>query len=266
MKNEWPRSALALGLRRKERPASPHAISRILLLLPYPQVPPPALGSPRNYSQSDPDRLPDKPCATRSCCGDFRLLRGTQPFPGQRRPLQPLLASPKAHPKPGRSTSCPGCAEGTAPQSGGSGARRCGGRGGRASHRWRSWGCWGPGSRSGPSWLPSVRCSWSAPRRGWCWYPAGRALCRSASPAASGEDRARAGLEGPPEGPQSSFTSPLFPKHTSDSGAAKTEVGKGLSLSYFDFLHSVPRQTSTSSCPVHQSSSICEAHFSETCI
>ena len=73
------------------------------------------------------------------------------------------------------------------------------------------------------------------------------------------------GWRGPRKDP-SSFTSPLFSKHTSDSGAAKTEVGQGLSLSYFDFLHSVPRQTSTSSCPVHQSSSICEAHFSETCI
>ena len=254
--------------RREEASISPVSFPESCCCCLTLKCPSPSLGSSRNNSQSDPTGFLANPGPPAPTVGTSDSSGEPRPFPDRcivSNPRQPRVPC-KAHPKPRRCTSCPGCAEGTAPQSGGSGARRCGGRGGRASRHWRSWGCWGPGSHSGPSWPRSVRCSWSAPQRGWCWCPAGKAPCRSASPAASGEDRARAGLEGPPEGPQSSFTSPLFPKHTSDLGAAKTEVGKGLSLSYFDFLDAVPRQTSTPSCLVHQSSSGCETHLSETCI
>lgn len=115
------------------------------------------------------------------------------------RPPRPSLPPTKPGSQPTGNTLHLDYAEGTAPQSDGSGGKRCGDRGGRASRHWRSWGCWWPGCHSGQSWLLSVRCSWSAPRQGWCWCPAGRARCHSASPAASGEDRARtrAGGGGP---------------------------------------------------------------------
>lgn len=105
----------------------------------------------------------------------------------------PCWVETPSSPSPGnsaegqQSTLRQGCAEGTAPQSGGSGGRRFGGTGGKASHRWKAGGCQWPGCR----WQWNVRGSWSAPRLGWCWCPGGRALCHSASPAASGEETDR---------------------------------------------------------------------------
>ena len=173
-------------------------VSQILLLLPYPQVPP-LLPSAHQETTAratqagflaNPGLIPPAEGALDSS-QEPRLLQDrcilSSPALHSRAPWAPH----KAHSQPSRYTLHPGYAEGTAPQSGGSGVRRCGDRGGMACRHWRSWGCWGPGSHSGQSWPLSARCSWSAPRQGWCWCPAGRVPCRSASPAASGEDRAR---------------------------------------------------------------------------
>ena len=138
--------------RREEASISPVSFPESCCCCLTLKCPSPSLGSSRNNSQSDPTGFLANPGPPAPTVGTSDSSGEPRPFPDRcivSNPRQPRVPC-KAHPKPRRCTSCPGCAEGTAPQSGGSGARRCGGRGGRASRHWRSWGCWGPGQQGPP--------------------------------------------------------------------------------------------------------------------
>lgn len=153
----------------EERPASPlcprlpkpcclHLILRQPLLLPS--------ASGNTTARVTQDGSLVNPCAHPSGHRGSGLLQEPSPFRDRcvllnlafDPPPPAPHAPPKAHCPSGEDTLRLGCAEGTAPRSGGSEGRRCGDRGGTVSRHWRSWGCWGPSSHSGPSWLLSARC------------------------------------------------------------------------------------------------------------
>lgn len=193
----------------------------------------PSLGSPRN-SQRHPRCFLANPVLIllgegSGLPGEPRLFLGSLGTDASSPTLPSPPEPPKVHSQPRTYTLHPGCAEGTAPQSGGSGARRCGDRGGRASRHWRSWGCWWPGFHSGQGWPLSAGHPWSAPQRGWCWCPADRAQCRSASPAASGGDRPGPGLEGTPERPREFLHRYTFPIYKGFAGS-KERSGRSLTF------------------------------------